>query len=127
VATLLIIEDDADTRSTMTLLLAEIGYSVCDAADVQGATKILRAVHPDLVLLDYGLPDPQDGDGFLREKAADPDVSSIPVVVMSGYNLPPHIDGTVAVIQKPFDFELLRALIQRLIGPPQEPNTTAVA
>jgi CheY-like chemotaxis protein len=127
VGLLLIVEDDPDTRSTMTLLLAEAGYSVCEAADVAGGVGKLRGLRPDVVLLDYGLPDPSDGEAFLQEKATDPDVSSIPVVLMSGFNLPSHVEGAVAVIQKPFDFEPLLALIQRLIGPPQKPNSAAVA
>lgn len=126
---LLVVEDDSDTRTTMAGLLCDVGYSVCEAADGPRALEKLRVLHPDLVLLDYGLPAPEDGESFLRAKASDPDLSSIPVVLMTGYNLRSEIEGTVAVVQKPFEFDLLVALIQRLIGPPQpqRPNTTAAA
>jgi CheY-like chemotaxis protein len=124
---LLIVEDDPDTRSTLTVLLGEAGYSVCDAADGPNALEKVRSLHPDLVLLDYALPDPRDGDSFLRAKRTDPELSSIPVVLMSGYNLPATVEGAAAVLQKPFDFDPLVALIKRLVGPPQKPNATAVA
>ena len=120
---LLIVEDDPDTRNTMGAMLSDLGYSVVDAADGRRALEALRSLRPDLVLLDYGLPAPKEGDDFLRAKAADTEIASIPVVVMSGFNLPSKIDGTVAVIQKPFDFDRLVALIRRLIGPPHKPDT----
>jgi len=122
---LLIVEDDHETRSTMTLLLSEAGYSVCDAADGSRALEKLRSLRPDLVLLDYGLPAPQGGEEFLLRKAADPEIAATPVVLLSGYNLPTEMDGTVAVIQKPFEFEALLAVIERFVGPAQKPDTDA--
>ena len=119
---LLIVEDDHETRSTMTLLLSEVGYSVCDAADGSRALEKLRSLRPDLVLLDYGLPAPQGGEEFLLRKAADPEIAATPVVLLSGYNLPTEMDGTVAVIQKPFEFEALLAVIERFVGPAQKPD-----
>jgi CheY-like chemotaxis protein len=124
---LLIVEDDRDTRTTIAALLSEAGYSVCDAADGERALNKLRWLRPDLVLLDYGLPVPKQGDAFLRAKAADPQLAAIPVIVMSGYELPKEMDGTVAVIKKPFDFDVLLGVIVSAIGPPEKPNTTAAA
>jgi CheY-like chemotaxis protein len=123
---LLVVEDDRDTRTTLSGMLSEAGYSVCDAADRPRALEKLRSLRPDLVLLDYGLPAPADGEEFLRTKAADADLAAIPVVVMSGYELPTEMDGTVAVIRKPFDFDRLLAVVRRIVGPPH-PNTHAAA
>jgi CheY-like chemotaxis protein len=124
---LLIVEDEHDIRTAMAALLSEVGYSVCDAADVSRALEKLRSLSPDLVLLDYALPSPKHGEDFLRTKAADPQIAAIPVIVLSGYELPSEIHGTVAVIGKPFDFDRLVALIHRVIGPPQRPSASAVA
>ena len=44
------------------------------------------------------------------------------MVVVTGYQLPSEIDGTVAVMHKPFDFDKLVALIHDVIGPPQRPS-----
>jgi CheY-like chemotaxis protein len=121
---LLVVEDDYDTRVTLSAVLADAGYSVCDAIDGPGALGMLRSLHPDLVLLDYGIPSPLDGEKFLRAKAADSAVASTPVIVMSAYVLPSEIDGTVAIIPKPFDVERLLALIGEVIGPPEKPNTS---
>ena len=116
---LLVAEDDRDTRTALTGLLSDFGYSVCDAADGPRALEKVRSLRPDLVLLDYGLPAPKDGEDFLRAKAAEADLAAIPVIVLSGYELPNEMDGTVAVIRKPFDFNRVLALIRTIIGPPQ--------
>jgi CheY-like chemotaxis protein len=123
---LLIVEDDLDTRLTLVALLSEIGYSVCDAGDGRRALQELRSLHPDLVLLDYGLPAPTGGADFLRAKALDPAIASIPVIVVSAYNLP-NVDGAVAVMRKPFELDELLAAIAHVVGPPEKPNTTAAA
>jgi CheY-like chemotaxis protein len=122
---LLIVEDDYDTRVTLAAVLAEDGYSVCDAGDAPSALAKLRSLGPDLVLLDYGLPSPSEGEGFLRAKSKDAAIAAIPVVVMSAYVLPATIDGTVAVIQKPFDVERLLEVIRWAAGPPEAPRTDA--
>ena len=124
---LLVVEDDRDTRTTLAELLSQIGYSVCDASDGSRALEKLRSLRPDLVLLDYGLPAPRDGDAFLRAKAADAHTAAIPVIVVTGYELPSQLDGTVAVIKKPFDFNRVVAVIQRYVGPPQKPDANAAA
>jgi CheY-like chemotaxis protein len=122
---LLIAEDDHDTRTALSGLLSELGYSVCDAADGPRALDKLRSLRPDLVLLDYGLPAPKDGEDFLRAKTAEAEIAGIPVIVLSGYELPNEIDGTVAVIRKPFNFDRLLVLIRRIVGPPHSPTANA--
>jgi CheY-like chemotaxis protein len=122
---LLIAEDDHDTRTALSGLLSELGYSVCDAADGPRALDKLRSLRPDLVLLDYGLPAPKDGEDFLRAKSAEAEIAGIPVIVLSGYELPNEIDGTVAVIRKPFNFDRLLVLIRRIVGPPHSPTANA--
>ena len=124
---LLIAEDDTDTRTTLAALLSEIGYSVCHAADGRSALDELKSLRPDLVLLDYGLPAPRDGAEFMRAKALDPEIARIPVIVLSGYNLPATIEGSLAVMRKPFELDLLLKMIKRIMGPPEKPNTHAAA
>jgi CheY-like chemotaxis protein len=122
---ILIVEDDHDIRTALAGLLSEAGYSVCDAVDPARALEKLRSLRPDLVLLDYGLPLPEDGDAFLRAKVADADISGIPVILVTGYNLPGEMDGTVATVRKPFEFDELAELVARVVGPPQKPRHVA--
>src|SRR3954467_10491905 len=124
---LLLVEDDQDIRMELGDLLSSEGYRVCDAADRSSGLHLLRSRKPDLVILDYGLPDPAEGAEFLRIKAAEPDVASIPVILSSGFMLPPEMDGIVAIMPKPFDVETMLALIQRHAGPPEEPDASTAA
>lgn len=122
---LLIVEDDQDTRSALAELLSQVGYSVCDAADGPRALAKLRSLHPDLVLLDYGIPAPANGEEFLLEKGCDAQIAAIPVIVLSGYELPRTMGGTVAVLRKPPDLDRLVAVVAGVVGPPHQPNTNA--
>jgi CheY-like chemotaxis protein len=114
----LILDDDADLRETVSGLLAEAGYSVCTVSDVDSALTRLASSPVDLIFMDYAIPSPAHGDAFLGAKAADPRIAEIPVILMSGYAVDPTLHGTAAVLQKPFDAETLLATIRRLIGPP---------
>jgi DNA-binding NarL/FixJ family response regulator len=60
--TVLIVDDHEDVRARARLLLEAGGLEVlAEAGDIAAAVRAARKVHPDLVLLDVGLP---DGDGI---------------------------------------------------------------
>jgi len=115
-ATILVIDDDADIRETVSDLLAEHGYSVLGASDSSSALRHLRSDGIDFILMDYAFPVPAEGDAFMRAKATDPRTAAIPLVVMSGYHLS-QVDGAHAVLRKPFDAEALLALVRDLTRP----------
>jgi DNA-binding NtrC family response regulator len=58
---ILLVDDDADLRQELRLLLEGAGYRVAQAGDVKGAIVAFKAAPPDLALLDQALP---DGTGF---------------------------------------------------------------
>lgn len=81
-ATVLIIDDEANIRRMVGALLGAEGYDVRDASDA--ASGVLRAgeQEPDVVLLDLMMPGDMDGMGVLeRLRETIPDS---PVVMMSG-------------------------------------------
>lgn len=77
VAQLLLIEDDAAIRTSLTRSLTDLGHAV--ASEPQAMPGLRSAVEhrPDLVVLDLGLPD-LDGLELLRMLRA---VSQVPVIV----------------------------------------------
>ena len=76
---ILLIEDDSNIRSIMTPMLETAEYQVI-CTDSCGAGKTLyRSHHPDVVILDLGLPD-MDGMNFLTFVRQD---SLTPVIVLS--------------------------------------------
>jgi CheY-like chemotaxis protein len=83
--TVLVVDDDADIRGAMALVLREDGFNVEEAADGHEALALLRS-HPSevrLVFLDLAMPG-MDGRAFLRAKRADPLIVNVPVVVVTG-------------------------------------------
>jgi CheY-like chemotaxis protein len=52
----LIVDDDADTVRTTAVLLKSLGHEVFEANDGSHAIHLSGAVHPDVILLDIGMP-----------------------------------------------------------------------
>jgi two-component system KDP operon response regulator KdpE len=79
--TILVVEDDAETRSAVVRELVAVGYAVVEAADGRSALERWSARRPDLVLLDLGLP---DMDGLRVVAAIRRDTATTPIVILSG-------------------------------------------
>ena len=56
-----IIDDDPDIVEANTLLLEANGFSVVTAASVDEAIAVVNAEHPDLIILDVMMQEPDDG------------------------------------------------------------------
>jgi two-component system KDP operon response regulator KdpE len=78
-ASILLVEDDAQTRHALTGNLEGHGYGVRGAADGEEALVLWELRRPDLILLDLGLPG-IDGLGVLRRIRRD---ATTPVIVLS--------------------------------------------
>lgn len=104
------VEDDAQLRDVMAVVLRTEGYEVAGAEDGQSALDRLREQLPDVIVLDMGMPG-MDGLSFLATKARIPAVAAIPVVVVSGSAPRDAPRGVVAWLEKPCLFDaLLRVL-----------------
>jgi CheY-like chemotaxis protein len=80
---ILIVEDDADLREALSDVLRDEGFAVTSAADGQEALdRLRREGRPSLILLDLTMP-VMNGWQFRTEQRRDPDLSEIPVVVLS--------------------------------------------
>ncbi len=120
--TILVVEDDSETRSALVRELAAGGYAVVEAPDGRTALERWAARRPDLVLLDLGLPD-MDG---LRVVAALRREAATPIVILSGrYEEREKVEaldrGADDYVTKPFGVDELRARIRvalrRAAGP----------
>lgn len=79
----LLIEDDADVRTTLADILELEGFQVEWCEDGATALERLRAGdRPDVILLDLMMPQ-MDGWQFRASQEADPKMAAIPVVVLS--------------------------------------------
>jgi two-component system response regulator MprA len=79
----LLIEDDADVRTTLADILELEGFQVAWCEDGAAAIERLRqGERPDVILLDLMMPQ-MDGWQFRATQEADPALAQIPVVVLS--------------------------------------------
>lgn len=80
---ILIADDDAQLRSTISMVLKLKGYDVIDADNGATALKLARAALPDLVISDINMPQ-ADGYSALTELRKDPLTAAIPLILMTG-------------------------------------------
>ncbi len=82
---ILIVDDDADIRAILALVLDADGHEVETAADGAAAlARLRRGPRPSLILLDMMMPQ-LDGEDVLRELRRDPGNAGIPVVILTGH------------------------------------------
>jgi CheY-like chemotaxis protein len=104
----LLVEDDADLRDMMALLLHLEGFDTTTAVHGREALDRLHAVSdlPHVILLDLMMP-VMDGWQFRREQLADTRLDAIPVVVLSAVADRVSDLNAAAVLSKPLDLEIL--------------------
>lgn len=79
----LAIDDNRDDLTLLRHALQKLGVSVLVAENAEDGLRIARAVRPDMMLIDIGLPG-TDGYGLVRECKADPDLQRIPAIALTG-------------------------------------------
>ena len=106
-----IVDDDEALRDVLAEALSEEGLAVSSSANGLEALKTLRAgLRPDVILLDLMMP-VMDGWGFREEQSRDPELASIPVVVLTAAHwLHKPIDAR-AIVRKPFKLDELLGII----------------
>lgn len=110
--TVLVVDDDAAMRETLSEALRHEGYHVSAAKNGAAALESLKRAPVSVVLLDMDMP-VLDGRGFLAERARDERLRAIPVVVISGHpEVKERVDGErTAWVTKPLHIdELLETL-----------------
>ena len=111
----LIAEDDASIRRMLMVSLGRQGYQPVEACDGAEALEAMREGRADLVVLDLMMPK-VTGWQVLADRAADPKLRSIPVIVMTaerGADVTKILDGGItALLPKPFSLDALHALVK---------------
>ncbi len=78
-ATILIIDDEPQIREMLRLMLHDFGYLTYGASTGQEGLSMAMAFHPDIVLLDMGLPD-MTGTEVLKHIRRE---SAVPVIMLT--------------------------------------------
>ncbi len=82
--TVLLIEDNADAREIMALLLQSYGHKVLQASNGLDGIQMAKDYKPDLILLDIGLPG-IDGHEVAKRLKTNLATNAIPLVALTGY------------------------------------------
>ncbi|MDZ4345170.1 MAG: response regulator transcription factor [Candidatus Binatia bacterium] len=124
---ILIVEDDRDIATGLSLRLKANGYDTAYAGDAHSGIDMASKDKPDLILLDLGLP---DDNGFVLMKKMEniPSLSSVPVIVLTGrpqevYKEATVLAGAKKYLQKPVENQELLAAIREVLRLDAEPVT----
>ena len=118
-ATILVVEDDTDTREFIVMLLSLAGYRTLEAGSGAAALSMIAGQPVQAITLDHRLPD-MDGLEVCRHLRANgyPD---IPIILVTA-DRTPNLDrnagaaGVTAVIEKPFPMAALPNQLARLLA-----------
>ena len=112
--TILVIDDDAAVRDLMTRFLSKLDLNVVAARSGEEGLRLAAKLHPLIITLDVIMPG-QDGWSVLNQLKADPELSEIPVIMVTivdneamGINL-----GASNYLVKPVHRERLADLIEK--------------
>ena len=110
----LVVDDDVSAQEGLSELLHTKGYTVLQAENGQIALDVLKKMPhlPCLIVLDLAMP-VMDGRGFLKQRALDPILRDIPVVVVSGNVCKVPLEGIAAYLCKPVKVERLIEVIDQ--------------
>lgn len=113
----LVVDDEADSRILLTHYLEELGCQVTTTHSGSNALTLARELAPDLITLDLMMPDMSGWDILARLKA-DPELAGIPVVVVSivANEHRASLLGAVDILQKPISRDELLQVLQRNLG-----------
>jgi two-component system NtrC family response regulator/two-component system nitrogen regulation response regulator GlnG len=111
----LVVDDELLIRWSLCEALTAVGYGVAEASDAAEARGAFSndAARPDVVLLDFRLPDSDDLGLLTAIRQAAP---SVPVVLMTAHGTPDLARGALAlgafrVVSKPFEVHDMVALV----------------
>lgn len=120
-ATILVVDDNADNRFVLSQMLMLNGYVVQCAINGRDALERTKALLPDLILMDMAMPE-MDGWTAARLMKQDALLAHIPVVAVTGHVTYDEIDralsaGCIDHLEKPIDYERMIAKVRALLAP----------
>ncbi len=128
--TILAVDDYEPHRYALSRILQKAGFDVLTAATGAETLAQAAAAHPDLILLDIGLPD-IDGLEVCKQLKANADTKRIPVIFITAthpeefFVLESQKNGAIGFFTYPLDSELLVGVIRGCLKQIEEQRRTA--
>lgn len=119
----LMVEDEAALREVLAEYLRAEGFDVDLAVNGVEALRMARQSTPDVLILDVNMP-VLDGVAVLETWTADADLGAVPVVLVSATPSLSRLAtqfGVRASLAKPFDLDVLVAVIEQALAHPEAP------
>ena len=121
-ARVLVVEDNAETRSMLADNLTLAGYDVRAASNGDEALAVVREARPDIMLVDIGLPG-MDGFEFLRRAREEPGIADVPAFAVTGYGSDADVRrgrevGFAGHFVKPVNLDHLKERIREYVAAP---------
>ena len=114
----LVVEDNRDVADGMAEMLRLDGFRVTLARNGASAIGGARALIPDIILCDLGLPGDMDGFAVARACRADPTLRSARLIAVSGYSAPEdHARARSAGFERLLPKPLTRESLASLLSP----------
>jgi len=118
--TVLIIEDEEDAAELFAEMMRVSGYRVIKTSKSEPAISMMLEQKPDVVLLDLMMPE-VSGLDILRQMRRDPNLSNVPVIVVTAKSMPADIKkgmeaGASTYLTKPVGFHELKEAVERTLG-----------
>jgi two-component system, cell cycle response regulator DivK len=116
--TVLVVDDNADTRVVVRWKLERWGCRVLEAADGSEAYESVVESRPDLVLMDLSMPR-VDGYDAIRQIRGREEFARLPIIAVTAFDRADARDGAQAAgcdhfLSKPIDFNRLEVLVEKL-------------
>jgi signal transduction histidine kinase/CheY-like chemotaxis protein len=109
----LVVDDNVDLSRALTTLLARLGYNARGVHDGQSAIEAARALRPDAVVLDLGLPG-LDGYEVVRRLRREEGFHDTKIIAITGYG---QKDGVTHSLEEGFDHHLIKPVhIETLVA-----------
>ncbi len=112
----MIVDDDDDVRRVMTETLRGLGYAAPAFSNGVAALRAMRERRPDLMVLDFAMPDLDGAEVARQARHMHPELD---IIFISGYadsaKLDAVMDDPSSLLRKPFDVaDLARMIAERL-------------
>ena len=126
-ATVLIVEDDEDSRYVYGIVLEERGFSVVMARSGDEGLRLARESRPGAILMDVSIPG-LDGWTVTERLKGDPETTGIPVIIITAHAFPEDLArakqvGCDSFLTKPCEPRRVVEEVERFLQPARSTDT----
>ena len=119
---ILVVDDEADVQRMAAVAVELLGFGVLRASNGEEGLALVKSHRPDVVLTDAFMPK-MDGREMCRLIKADPEISSVPVVIMtslytaSRYKYEAYKEfGANDYLAKPLEMSEIQAVLRKQLA-----------